>query len=235
MRLFQHLLESIEDEYPGSVDINSADSEWDSGHKNDFPPAFQKEIERRRRRHPNRKHLGSGLFSYVDQDQSPHEMDNVSRVHSDPNDGSLAWYSIIADNPQLSSNPYLPKVRAKVKAGDYPEFVVEKLYPMSTFKYNSPILRSILSRALGDYPGPEFIPTVTGGAFIQAIREYIVMGLQDPDADPQFQQMVDLLQNIVKNSNYRFDIHYGNIMFRITGNVPQLVIVDPLSYYKVKK
>lgn len=222
-----------QDSYPGSADVDVLDSKWDAQNKRNFNDKFQHMIDTRRSQQPSRKHLGSGLFSYVDQDQSPHEMDNVSRIHSDPNDGGLLWYSIIANNPMLASNPYFPRVKSKTNSGGYPEFVVEKLHSLEVFRGNSEVLRFMLEQALGSYPGPEHIPEVTIAKFVNTIREYVVMGLDDPEASPQFQQVVDLLQDIVNGEgNYAFDIHTGNLMVRITGSAPQLVVGDPLTYYR---
>ena len=45
----------------------------------------------------------------------------------------------------------------------------------------------------------------------------------------ELKQAIRFIQYIAKKKNFKIDMHMGNIMWRITGTMPQLVIVDPLA------
>jgi hypothetical protein len=49
--------------------------------------------------------------------------------------------------------------------------------------------------------------------------------------DPELREALDFISKVQSEGKRKFtmDLHSGNIMWRITGNRPQLVIMDPLA------
>lgn len=182
---------------------------------------------------PSHKHLGTGANAYVYQNEDPQEIGNVKRI-SATTDPTSKYLQTILSTPDLHDNPFLPRVHeVKRPSKKTVEIQMEKLYSSMA----SPLVNDdeqLMLRALWEryfnrpYPEPQnykFIVVALVKILNSAVEENHYRFIKDP-------QLVEALQFIrafmLKNKAHP-DIHYGNVMWRITGNMPQLVITDPLS------
>lgn len=205
------------------VDLDD-DQVWNDDHKERFYPEYQDKLDAHRKEYPNRKFIGAGAFSYIDQDQSPHEMDNVHRTHTEELDGGTLWYQMIINTPNASSNPFLPRVISKGRSNGFPTFQVEKLYPLSKISNDQHILDVFMRQVFGT-TNPE---VKSNWDFSEMIFSAVdqTSGIK---LTPQFQRVASMINRLMDlHPDLGLDIHAGNLMVRITGNMPQLVVVDPL-------
>lgn len=47
--------------------------------------------------------------------------------------------------------------------------------------------------------------------------------------DDKFVEAMKLLEGIKEDNSFAFDFHFGNLMFRLTGHGPQVVLIDPFA------
>lgn len=178
---------------------------------------------------PNHKYVGSGAGAYVGRTDDPHEMDTVERLANEK-DGTSLFYQWLTANPEAASNPYFPRVKSNRTENGITYSIVERLVPLLSERLMSePLMESVWEQMfnlpLNDTEPSEIAISIAEtldkacGRKGGAIREAI--------ADPQLAEAIGLLTSSAK-TGYP-DIHDGNIMWRITGNRPQLVFTDPFA------
>lgn len=149
-----------------------------------------------------------------------------------------AYYQYIkAASPYMGENPYFPRVYVIKLEKDTnglirPMYKMEKLYPGAILNRSArgrALIQSIVDRSFG----PNI---VTSGS--EARWETVTNLLEDmmrfnlesyPDADPALIEAISLIKKLyTSDSDFDYDMHEGNAMYRLTSTGPQLVITDPL-------
>lgn len=176
---------------------------------------------------PNLRWLGTGVSAYVSQSKSPHQMDNVERISSGE-DGTTSYLEAIVNTPAVHDNPFLPKVRSVKREGDLVSVISERLYPYdSKLLFTQKLLEATWERITSD-PFPEDVHAQMDALEMiieQAIHHGVSAGVHNDD----FKQAIEFIRNVRRTSGGYPDIHAGNLMWRMTGTMPQLVITDPLA------
>lgn len=202
---------------------------------------LEKEINKQRQ-NPEHQYVGSGANAYVSKSTSPHEMDNVQRTSSNT-DGTVGFYNWLIDNPEEAANPYFPRVlslntNSTTTASAKIERLVSVTSPrvLSTammvataeYMFNEPVPGFEDVKATDDLPQDELHEYI---ATIAEILDRIVANRRVAITikDPQLKAALSDLQYIARSEHYNVDIHDENIMWRITGNRPHLVITDPFT------
>lgn len=185
---------------------------------------FRKAINSARER-PDHEYVGSGSNAYVGRSTSPHEMDNVERISTEQ-DGNAIFLAAIHDTPQIQANPFLPRVRARRTVDGFAFIVVERLQPFTSERimheeWFSSWWEQHMLIPLGDhyYPDLESI-------FYEAIEHEDVA--RKTIRDPQLHQALKFIRAVSERFTLTVDIHDANMMWRVTGTMPQLVFTDPL-------
>lgn len=131
-------------------------------------------------------------------------------------------------------NPYFPKIYKAVvhkSVGDpYLILSMEKLHNM-----NHPILKDTARQLLSNlFKGGEIdfdsygrISFINLEDLAHSLGFDSVESMISASRDPKFKEAYRILKPLLKK--YDDDLHEGNIMVRLTGHGPQLVIIDPLT------
>ena len=146
-----------------------------------------------------------------------------------------AYYQFIkAAQPYVDYNPFLPRVYKIIVKKDprgflKPEYHMEKLTPYNEawrmYDQDGNSLNKILKRKL-------FTKEAVGGDVPRLLANSLEFPFQADTyiKDPKLIQALDLIRTVKEtNSNFMYDLHEGNMMFRIGTTGPQLVITDPLA------
>lgn len=214
------------------------DDTWDEENEDgvvELPDSGQKLVSKIRSK-KNHKYLGSGSFAYV----GTNDDNNFGDVHriAGADDGGSMYLKYLADHPDIMDNPFFPRVR-KISGGgrrDHQVSVVERLLPFRTEAVysNGPLIRAIWKRyfnitveeAMHEY----------GGSFQHAmpyvIRNALVYNTtMDKIKDENLISAIRTLKQIKESlGDVEFDLHQGNIMWRMAGYQPQLVFTDPFVF-----
>lgn len=202
-------------------------------------PRVLNKIENLRRTQPDHQYVGSGTTAYVGRRTNPHEMDRVTRVG--PKGDAAGYYIQAVHTAGLHNNPYLPRTLSKPKTQDGVQTVeIERLVPFTAPKiieneelmlsmwehwFTIPLTSGIKSSLGTREFGRVFAQAVTYRIIPAALHRGDMSAIRDAD-------MREALQFIhALKSKYKFfeDIHTENVMWRMTGTMPQLVFTDPLN------
>jgi hypothetical protein len=144
-------------------------------------------------------------------------------------------------------NPYFPRIHdLKVwqSGGEFHYRVnMEKLLPFDTEKLmgNKGLIESIWERmftisiqdAIERWPYLENNPSnkSPGKRIERMFRQAFGNGETSLIKDPELKDALNVINKMADSSGNHFnhDLHDGNFMWRMTGTMPQLVILDPLS------
>lgn len=178
---------------------------------------------------PKHKYVGSGSSAYVGRTDDPHELDTVQRLASEQ-DGTSLFYQWLLDNPEQASNPYFPRVKSNKTANGVTYTVVERLVPL----LNERLMSEPLMQAQWEHMFSSPLRSTDPVEIATDIAEDIDFALgrrgikqREAIADPQLAEAIQILMTDAR-TGYP-DIHDGNLMWRITGNKPQLVFTDPFA------
>lgn len=196
-------------------------------------PHTAQNVVKNLRSHKRHKYLGSGSYAYV----GTNDDDNFGDVHrvAGVEDGGSMYLKYLAAHPDFMDNPFFPRVRKVETEKDTQVTIVERLLPFKTDAVysNGPLIRAIWKRyfnitiedAIHEY----------GGSFQHAIPYVLRKALiNDYVGDIKDEVLVDAVHKLVQIAqalgDVEVDLHQGNIMWRMAGYQPQLVITDPFVY-----
>ena len=216
------------------------------------------DYSRRTQRAIKPKHIGSGSFGAAYATDSPKRLNQITKIGKaaefDDNsritpvdkiekDGYLSWLSMVDYyKKQGSDNPYFPVIHdLKIMKGPdnklHYRVNMEKLIPFLSPKVlgNEDLMSSLCDNMFGkdiknkeDYEDSSELAEIYG----DLIRYELRRGLKNAGAvkDEDLREALLVIKDVM-NDNPRFteDLHSGNIMWRITGHIPQLVLVDPIA------
>lgn len=197
--------------------------------RNDIHPTLKKlgkNVEKLRQE-PEHQYMGSGYNAYAYKKDSQHELNTVRRVSSKL-DGGAVYHQAILKNPQIQNNPFIPRIWESENENGLVQTQMEKLYPI----YHRSIMNNeVLMRSLWElyfnipYPEKGDIPYE-----ISEILDYAAGYSVDSKniESPSLIQALEFIAKIAKKARLETDIHSENIMWRISGYMPQLVIIDPI-------
>ncbi len=199
------------------------------------------------------KPIGKGAFGTGYQTDSNKRLNQVTKLgraggfddYSQPiqlkdlkNDGYITYLKYIQDynEEEGKTNPYFPVVHDlkifKDKDGKiHYRANLEKLIPFTSPKIvgNEDLITSLYEHMFGTTINLE-------GRDIDEIADIIrlklVRGLDNPMviADPELRTALACISEILEsNSRFVDDLHGNNLMWRITGTMPHLVILDPVA------
>jgi hypothetical protein len=168
---------------------------------------------------------GAGLMSRAYAPTSPKRLNQISKI-SKPgkyDDAYMAYLKMIDDfNKSGGQNPFFPRIHElkvyRDKNGEQQFHVkLEKLHPLSIFSkdHDEDLLRSLKENYFG-----RVLP------FAAAIDRQLEG--DDVVQDEDLIEACDMISLLAQRNDFLIDMHDGNVMWRITGNMPQLVITDPL-------
>lgn len=188
--------------------------------------------------------IGQGAFSKVKKFNSPKRLNQVKKTGRAANftggkltdtnqetDGYLSYIKMVSKNP---NNPYFPKVhKLQVKKGPdgkiYYDADLEKLLPYNTPKI---IDNYDLMNSLKEYMF-DFSKSINSMLEEYSLADLMSYSLNNPQIirDQNLDDALEKIREIISNSNGLLgdDVSYQNMMWRITGNMPQLVITDPIA------
>lgn len=145
-----------------------------------------------------------------------------------------AYYQYIkATRPYVDSNPFFPRVYKIIMKRDpvgyvKPEFHIEKLHDSDAVdSYYDDKLDEILFRK---YASAEGRQEFHGRSFMRLLsRAIIAYEAKELIKDPKLIEAIELIQKVKEsNDKFSFDLHSGNIMFRLGSTGPELVFTDPI-------
>lgn len=183
----------------------------------------------KQRKAPNHQYVGSGASAYVGRTATPHEMDRVQRTAPEK-EGGMIYLRAIANMPDAHNNPFLPRVHA-TPAGDggIATYQMERLVAFQSRKIikNEPLIESLWEQ----YFTIPFSNHDDIASEITNNLDDIVCYDQNTEIirDPALREALLMIAKLARTHNLSADIHSENVMWRMTGNMPQLVITDPLT------
>lgn len=156
------------------------------------------------------------------------------------NDGYMTYIKMVIDFEEGGGhNPYFPRIDELIPfkgpdGNEYYKIALQKLYPIDNPKIsgNEDLMLSIAEHMFDFEPGTE--PVKMTGYEISKILMYAADG-EYPNIsglkDPQLMDAMTMIDGLVRTTPQKFhwDLGSGNVMWRITGTMPQLVFTDPIA------
>lgn len=196
-------------------------------------PHTAQNIVKNLRTNKQHKYLGSGSYAYV----GTNDDENFGDVHrvAGVDDGGSMYLQYLANHPDIADNPFFPRVRKVEKADDTQVSIVERLLPFKTETVysNGPLIRAIWKRYFNITIEEAFHEY--GGSFQHAIPYVLRKALiHNNTKEIKDEMLIDAIHKLIaiaeELGDVEYDLHQGNIMWRMAGYQPQLVFTDPLVY-----
>lgn len=189
--------------------------------------------------------LGNGSFGAAYDTKSHKRPDQITKVAKVGNigdssrrdiedDGYLVYLKVV-----LSSgidNPYFPRVddltiRTNPDTGRSMYRVnLQKLVPFSSDKiYGNDDLMESLYNDMFTEKTTSYDDYGPAGGIKYNISNMADIGNFEKIKDPELKQALEIILKLQRDNNFQMDLHSGNMMWRITGFRPQLVLTDPLA------
>lgn len=187
--------------------------------------------------------IGSGAFSTAHHMNSGKRLNQITKIgrtgrmndykstaRNIEDDGFLAYIKAI----QGKNNPYFPKVYdlklTKNKDGHLTYIVnMHKLVEFTSPKIidNVDLITSLYDKMFYGRDYGYFSPDRPA----KSLYETIIKAFSMPDLikDKQLGEAIKIINELTLEYAFSFDLHTGNVMWRITGLMPQLVFLDPLA------
>lgn len=196
-------------------------------------PELKKDIKRQQRR-DSHKFVNAGSNAYVSKIDTPHDMDRVSRTSSDT-DGGTVYLKYVYNHPELSNNPFFPKVLGNNTTGSVVTYQIERLVEAEVLSDNEYLMESLWNLYFTvPYPPKDHYKSRVdqiSSVIADVAKKY---KLDIVIKNKQLLSAIKVIQSISVQRNGHdklndIDIHTDNIMWRMVGTMPQLVITDPLN------
>lgn len=189
---------------------------------------------------------GTGHFAKVNQHDSPKRLNQVRKTgqagkigYNEPSpvddpskDAYLSYIKMVVEDK--SQNPYFPRVHNvqtfRAPNGDiYYNVDLEKLLPFRTEKiYDNEALTDSLRERMFKFddtnPNDDF-----GGYSLSQQMMYACEADTNRIRDPKLLDAVQKINSLIEKSDHHWDMGSANMMWRLTGNMPQIVLTDPVA------
>lgn len=205
---------------------------------------------------PTSREIGRGHFASAIAHDSPKRVGQVKKigqaglpalsgsvprlVSNVSDDAYLSYLKMVDDyNKSGKDNSYFPKIynlkifRKPDGTLDY-NIDMEKLLKLGYEPINNnemqmhALYKKLFKTAGTEEDDPAF--DVSGHGIYIELSRIIDDGNFGLIRDAKLKEALMMIESLLKsNRKFRWDIHPGNIMWRITGNIPQLVIIDPIA------
>lgn len=158
-------------------------------------------------------------------------------------DAYLSYLKMIYDFEQKGGqNPFFPVItnlsifRAMDGTLDY-KADLQKLVELTSDKIsdNEPVMKHVFKSLFNDDQRPSEYDRgeLDALSIMRELRIGIMDGIPNGNFDlirnPDLKSALSMTRDLAKKHRFTWDIHAGNLMWRITGNIPQLVLTDILS------
>ena len=203
----------------------------------------------------NAKSLGAGAFGAAYDINSNKRLNQVTKIgrvgkfnalydivdaKTVDEDGYLIYLKEVYELQQGGThNPYFPRIhdltiRQNPDGTMMYRVNLEKLYPLYTPKLidNEDLMKSLCNGMFNlDYELPDnFSVTELIAKKLNICGKYNGKAIRDPNLN----QALTIIHRLIQEGNTNggrlsLDLHGGNIMWRITGTMPQLVLLDPIA------
>lgn len=186
-------------------------------------PSMTNSVADKRQEHDH-AFVGAGSNAYVHKHDNPHSLDYVHRTAA-ARDACTIYLDYISEHPELHNNPFFPRVHKKIGEGSHVTHQLERLVPFNT---NSIISNEKLLAALCERWFNEVVDETAAVESILYYIEFALYGHTEYIKDKHLLNAVNVIRHIQKEYGGEVDLHCDNVMWRITGKTPELVITDPL-------
>lgn len=190
------------------------------------------------------KAIGRGSFATgyeLDSPKRKNEITKVGRTGSIGVKNSTAkkveedGFLIYMKTIQGQENPYYPTmydlrvIREPNGALSY-RANMHKLSPFFSEKIylNDDLMTSLYDDMFYGRDYGYFDPTDPGGSLKYTLEDQCIV-MPEIIKDPDLKIAIDTIVKISQEHNFMIDLHSGNILWRITGTRPQLILYDPLA------
>lgn len=184
---------------------------------------------------PEHKFVGAGINAYVHRTDNQHSLDQVHRT-AKPNEGTTLYLDFLRTHPKLYNNTFFPRVKGvRSLHSNTTTMDIERLKPFNTpgLGDNVELLLSLWERYY-KWRVPIQLKGESDSNYRFDIQWKFLHNLNDVikygsgTADPQLTQAYKIIDHLRSKHDQVIDIHSGNVMWRLTGVGPQLVITDPM-------
>lgn len=229
---FKQFLLEVTDDLDGDFDTfqtkNAKAKRW--------PEEMWKHIKGTLKTDPEHKFMGAGSNAYVSKKDNPHHMDYVQRTSS-VYDGGALYQMAVLKNKEIQKNPYAPKILSVDNTNKkYPTINLEPLVAYKALKDNEQVLKHYIDKIFIDPTVNQYqislLPVEKQLMFqlVGLLRIAMRRGGENIK-DQQMLQLVNFIYDVQDNVPGKLfvDIHTDNVMWRLSNQGPQLVIIDPLA------
>jgi hypothetical protein len=193
---------------------------------------------------PRSDDLGSGVFGTAYDIGSNKRLNQVTKVGrtGDPDskkstateveqDGFLVYLKSI----QRSNNPYFPEIHdlkiTRSTEDSTLSYVVNmrRLIPFYSEKIagNDDLMRSLYSDMFYGQEYGYYNPRNPAGSILKTLEQASKM--PELVKDERLGAALKVISTLASKYDFNTDLHAGNVMWKITGNRPQLILLDPLA------
>ena len=196
-------------------------------------PEFATRVATMKSNDPAHRFVGSGTNAYVHSRDDPHDMDRVYRTAKRADGGSI-YLRYIATHPNLHNNPYFPRV-VQAPSNHREAFPTYQIEPLKDFYWkpiaNNPVLcDAVYERIYGPRDeADDDAFTMLDRHLAEDMDNCIYSGIITKRfKDTSLVEALTIIHQLARRYRLSGDVHTGNIMWRLTSTMPQLVITDPL-------
>ena len=200
-------------------------------------------------------HAGAGSYSQVYGSDSSKRLNQVTKVGRTglvlddddagvdyvEQDAYLFYLQEVYRYLKYSHNPFFPQIHdLKIFRNKETEKLsfranIERLHPMEIFEGNEEVIKMVWNNLFGEtYYLEPMLDDLTRQISV-VCRQYVASNKSNAIdiKNPQMREALDVIYEIIRVSKRKIglDLHEYNMMWRLTGTMPQLVFNDPVALF----
>lgn len=185
-------------------------------------------IDFKRTNDPSHAYVGSGsyAYAYTDDDANFGDVTRIGDTLSTWTDFGYLYLEWVFKNKLWEDNLFFPRVSSIATDNNITFVVSERLLPYGTSAIvdNSKLMRAIYNRLFNVFASDS---SNFRAVIPQALR-YIAREQEWGDIkEPKLAEALQMIKKQFPDSNW--DLHAGNLMWRMTAYQPHLVLNDPIN------
>lgn len=193
--------------------------------------------------------LGSGHFSKVYKHDSPKRLNQVTKVGKAGSvgigspkrtddltkDGYLSYITMVNEFQKSGGqNPFFPNInKLKIYRDDeglHYTINLEKLYDIKTPKiFNNHELMNSMKEELLNVEEFKWMEDINLASCFLYVTDMPTRDMIDAAKDESLKEALKLIDDVKRKHGLEWDLGPQNVMWRMTGTRPQVVITDPLA------